>query len=179
MSDQRMFNRWRLLLVVPALALAACSSGDRAGTLGDGSKGVTTVVLNFVPVSWEEESVDVDPPGPSVGDRLEFRVPFLLDGKPGAELTGVLTTTKLGKGTGASAVKEERSLAQTFRLNDSDSIKVEGVAKVKPGQEPDTGLPLARTVVGGTGAYLDAKGSLETVRNSDGSYTYTFNLRLP
>ena len=179
MSSKLMLTKRTLLLVVPAVVLVACGSADRAGTLGDGSKGVTTVVFNFVPVSWGEKSVDLDPPGPSVGDRLEFTVPFLLDGKPGAELTGVLVTTDLGKGTGAEAVKEERSIAQTFRLNDSDSINVEGVAKVKKGKKPDAGVPLARTVVGGTGAYLNAKGTLRTVPNADGSYTYTFSLRLP
>ena len=179
MSVKQMLTKRTLLLAVPAVGLVACGSVDRSGTVEDGSKGVTTVVFNFVPVSWAEKSVDLDPPGPSVGDRLEFTVPFLLDGKPGAELTGVLVTTGLGKGTGAAEVKEERSIAQTFRLNDSDSINVEGVAKVKPGKEPDAGVPLARTVVGGTGAYLNAKGTLRTVPNADGSYTYTFSLRLP
>ncbi|CAB4883863.1 unannotated protein [freshwater metagenome] len=33
--------------------------------------------------------------------------------------------------------------------------------------------------MGGTGAYLNAKGTLRTVPNADGSYTYTFSLRLP
>ena len=179
MSSKQTLTKRILLLAGAALVLAACSSVDRSGTVEDGSKGVTTVVFNFVPVSWAEKPVDLDPPGPSVGDRLEFTVPFLLDGKPGAELTGVLVTTSRGKGTGAEAVKEERSIAQTFRLNDSDSINVEGVAKVKPGKKPDAGVPLARTVVGGTGAYLNAKGTLRTVPNADGSYTYTFTLRLP
>jgi hypothetical protein len=111
-------------------------------------------------------------------------------------------TTSLGNGTGAAEVKEERTITQTYRLNDSDSITVEGVAKVKPGQEAKAGAPLARTpadvirliknccrndgggvlaktVVGGTGAYLNAKGTLRSDRNDDGSFTYTFTLRLP
>lgn len=181
MSDKRMFNRWRLLLVVPALALAACSSADRAGTVQDGGKGdTTTLVVSYLPTPDVAKVIDLDPPGPSLGDRLEFTVPLLMDGKPAGEMTGVLTTTRLGKGTGASAVKEERTGVMTFRFNDSDSITVNGSSKVKPGKpEPEVGDPQVRDVVGGTGAYLDAKGSLETVRNSDGSYTYTFTLRLP
>lgn len=84
--------------------------------------------------------VDIDPPGPSVGDRLEFTANLTIDGKDAGELTGVLTTQTVGKSDGTSVVKEKRS------------------------------------VVGGTGAYANAKGSVSTVRNADGTYTHTFTL---
>lgn len=183
MSCKQMLRKPGLLLVVPALALAACSSADRAGTLQDEAKGATTTLtVMFVPTPGVKVSnvVDLDPPGPSLGDRLEFTVPLTMDGKPAGEMTGVLTTTRLGKGTGASAVKEERTGVMTFRFNDSDSITVNGASRVKPGKrEPDAGDPQVRDVVGGTGAYLDARGTLRSVRNDDASYTYTFSLKLP
>ncbi len=181
MSCKQMLRKRGLLLVVPALALAACSSADRAGTVKDGAKGATTtLVVTFLPTPGVSNVVDLDPPGPSLGDRLEFTVPLMMDGKPAGEMTGVLTTTRLGKGTGASAVKEERTGVMTFRFNDSDSITVNGASKVKPGKRaPEVGDPQMREVVGGTGVYLDAEGTLRSVRNEDDSYTYTFSLKLP
>lgn len=183
MSNEPMITKRELLLAVPALALAACGNSDRAGTLeGAGNGATTTLTVMFVPTPGESVSkvVDLEPSGPSLGDRLEFTVPLLMDGKPAGEMTGVLTTTRLGKGTGASAVKEERTGVMTFRFNDSDSITVNGASRVKPGKrEPEVGDPQVRDVVGGTGAYLDAEGTLRSVRNDDASYTYTFTLRLP
>ena len=181
MSGQRMFTKRLLLLVVAAVALAACNSADRSGTVKDGANGTTTtLVVTFLPTPGVSKVVDLDPPGPSLGDRIEFTVPLTMDGKPAGEMTGLLVTTRLGKGTGASAVKEERTGVMTFRFNDNDSIAVSGTSRVKPGkQAPEVGDPQVRTVVGGTGAYLDAEGSLRTVRNADDSYTYTFTLRLP
>ncbi|MEI7991086.1 MAG: hypothetical protein WCH93_01515 [Actinomycetota bacterium] len=182
MTGKTRFTKRELLLAVPAVVLVSCSSSDRSGTVKDGAKGVTTVVVTFLPTPGVSVSkvVDLEPSGPSLGDRLEFTVPLVMDGKPAGEMTGVLVTTRLGKGVGASAVKEERTGVMTFRLNDSDSITVNGASRVKPGKRaPEVGDPQVRDVVGGTGAYLDAEGSLRTVRNDDDSYTYTFSLRLP
>jgi len=185
MSDEPMISKRALLLAVPALALAvaACSNAERAGTLeGGGNGATTTLTVMFVPTPGVSVSkvVDLEPAGPSLGDRLEFTVPLVMDGEPAGQMTGVLVTTRLGKGTGASSVKEERTGVMTFRFNESDSITVNGSSKVKPGKrEPDAGDPQVRTVVGGTGAYLDAEGTLRSVRNDDGSYTYTFRLKLP
>ncbi len=181
MSDKKMFSKRELLLAVPALALVACSNTDRAGTLRDVAKGATTTLMaTFFWMPGETKQVNRDPSGPSVGDFLEFTVPLTMDGKPAGELTGALLTTRVGKGVGASAVKEERTGVFTFRLNDTDSISVSGTSRVQPGKrEPEVGDPHIRTVVGGTGTYLDAEGTLRSVRNADGSYTYTFSLRLP
>jgi len=180
MRGKHEITKRELLLAVPALALAACASADRSGTVQSGSKRTTTLTVGFLPTPGVSKVVDLDPTGPSLGDRLEFTVPLVKDGEPAGEMTGVLVTTRLGKGNGASAEKEERTGVMTFRFNDSDSITVNGTSRVKPGKrEPENGDPQMRTVVGGTGAYLDAEGTLRSVRNDDGSYTYTFRLKLP
>ena len=73
MSGKRRLAKRILLLAVPVVALVACNSADRAGTVKDGAKGATTtVVVTFLPTPGVPVSnvVDLDPPGPSLGDRL-------------------------------------------------------------------------------------------------------------
>ena len=75
MIGKQMLSKRELLLAVPAFALAACSSSDRAGTMKDGNKGATTtLVVTFLPTPGVSKVVDLDPAGPSLGDRLEFLV---------------------------------------------------------------------------------------------------------
>lgn len=170
----------RLLLVaasalVVGVLLSACGGADRAGTLGGNGKSSTLVVEQAAPTL---NPVDVDPPGPSVGDRLEFTASLTIDGKPAGELVGVLTTQKVGKDDGTAVVKEERTGVLTFQLSDSDSISVNGTSKYSPKKkEMDVNDPQVRAVVGGAGSYANAKGSVSTVRNADGSYTHTFTLK--
>jgi len=161
-------------LVAPVALLAACGTSDRAGTLG-GGKATTLVVEQAAPTL---NPVDLEPAGPSVGDRLEFTAALTIDGKPAGELVGVLTTQKVGKDDGTAVVKEERTGELTFRLSETDSIEVNGTSRYQPKKkEMEVNEPQVRNVVGGTGAYAKAKGTVSTVRNADGSYTHTFTLK--
>ena len=169
-------------LLVPTLCLATglavligCSS-DRAGTL-PGKKASSTLVVTGAVPEWT--SVDVDPPGPSVGVREEFTAALSIDGKPAGELVGLLTVQTPGKSNGGSVVKEERTGTLTFQLSAADSLIVNGTAKYQPKKkEMEVGDPQLRSVTGGTGAYEGAKGTASTVRNADGTYTHTFELKL-
>lgn len=135
---------------------------------------VTLVVQQAAPTL---NPVDVDPAGPSVGDRLEFSAALTVDGKPAGELTGVLTVETLGKSEGSSVVKEQRKGTLTFLLNATDSLKVNGTSKYKPNKkEMEVGDPQVRSIIGGTGAYNGAKGSVTTLHNADGTYTHTFTI---
>ena len=166
----------RLSCVVALLAVAsllsACSSDRRDGTLAN-KQPVTLVVEQAEPTL---NPVDVEPAGPSVGDRLEFSAALTIDGKPAGELTGVLTVQSLGK---SDVVKEQRKGTLTFQLNATDSLKVSGTSKYKPNKkEMEVGDPQVRSIIGGTGAYDGAKGSVTTLHNADGSYTHTFTIQL-
>jgi len=168
-------------LLIPALGLATslavligCSS-DRTGTLASKKATSTLVVSQAVP---ELSPVDVDPPGPSVGDRLEFTAALSIDGKPAGELNGVLTVQTPGKSNGGSVVKEERTGTLTFQFSTADSLIVNGTSKYQPSEkEMEVGDPQVRSVTGGTGAYEGAKGSVTTVHNADGTYTHTFTIK--
>lgn len=168
----RICAAWSLAVV--SMLLVACGTSDRAGTLG-GRKATTLVVQQAVPTL---NPVDLDPAGPSVGDRLEFTATLTVDGKPAGVLTGVLTTQKVGKDDGTAVVKEERTGELTFRLSETDSIEVNGTSRYQPKKkEMDVNEPQVRNVVGGTGTYVGAKGSVSTVHNPDGTYTHTFTLK--
>lgn len=167
----------RLVSVTTGIALAAllvsCGSAGREGTL-DKKQSVTLVVQQAAPTL---NPVDVDPQGPSVGDRLEFTAALSIDGKPAGELSGVLTVQSLGKSDGASVVKEQRKGTLTFQLSATDSLQVSGTSKYKPNKkEMEVGDPQERSVIGGTGAYDGARGTVTTVRNADGTYTHTFTI---
>ncbi len=167
----------RLASVVAVLAAAAiltsCGADGRKGALSK-KESVTLVVQQAAPTL---NPVDVDPAGPSVGDRLEFSAALTVDGKPAGELTGVLTVETLGKSEGSSVVKEQRKGTLTFQLNATDSLKVSGTSKYKPNKkEMEVGDPQVRSIIGGTGTYNGAKGSVTTVHNADGTYTHTFTI---
>jgi hypothetical protein len=64
-------------------------------------------------------------------------------------------------------------------LSVADSLIVNGTAKYQPKKKQmEVGDPQLRSVTGGTGAYEGAKGTASTVRNEDGTYTHTFELKL-
>lgn len=160
-------------VLAAAAILSACGANGREGTMSK-KDTVTLIVQQAAPAL---NPVDVDPAGPSVGDRLEFSAALTVDGKPAGELTGVLTVETLGKSEGSSVVKEQRKGTLTFQLNATDSLKVSGTSKYKPNKkEMEVGEPQVRSIIGGTGAYNGAKGSVTTVHNADGTYTHTFTI---
>ena len=162
-----------LCLAVGLTVLAGCSS-EREGTLTNKKASSVLVVTQAVP---ELTPVDVDPAGPSVGDRLEFTATLSIDGKPAGELNGVLTVQTPGKSDGNSVVKEQRTGTLTFQLSAADSLTVNGTSKYQPNKkEMEVGDPQVRSITGGTGAYAGAKGSVSTVHNADGTYTHTFTI---
>lgn len=162
-------------LCATAPMLLSCAGGEGSGTLTK-ARSVTLVVQQAIP---ELTPVDNDPVGPSVGDRLEFVAALSIDGRAVGELTGVLTVAKVGSDSGSSVVKEERTGVLTFGLGGTASLTVNGNSKYDPGKkEMKPGEPQVRVVTGGTGAYEGAKGTASTVRNADGTYTHTFELKL-
>jgi len=115
--------------------------------------------------------LDDGEPGASPGDRT------LVDSKlldPSGAEVGVL----LGTQTVMAVEGDERLvLAQaTFRLRDGD-ITIGGLSgHTADGRGNTIGVQHVRPVVGGTGAYRGATGTVTTIRHDDGRYEQRFSL---
>jgi hypothetical protein len=158
--------------LVASVALAGCSSGDDTRTL---------VIEQDAPALASFRGPA--PAGPANGDGDSDRGLNVLafdaritdaDGTEGV-LIGYLLTTDLPDGSGTGEVEGRiGTLVYTFG---SDELVVSGGTSYPAGEaEMQAGVSQSRVVVGGTGAYLGARGEVVTVRNSDGTYTHTFTL---
>ena len=99
---------------------------------------------------------------------------------PGGPVTGEVfgTKTLVKLATDANPNLEQRTTLLSFTFGDrQDQIIVLGVVDYSPtGAEFNTGQPVVRAILGGTGKYMGARGQLTSTRNADGSYTQVFTL---
>jgi len=149
-----------VLLACSASLLAGCGSGART--------------LRVVSTPPDLKTVDLPPRGKSPGDLYTFSS-VLLDRtrrRPIGVLRGTQTSIRLEGG---------RELVQgilTFRLGRGNDILVGGLSEFPTsGTGLIVGRPYVRSILGGTGAYADARGTLTSTRRSDGSYEQLFRLR--
>jgi hypothetical protein len=116
--------------------------------------------------------LDLGAPGATPGDITLVDKATLVDagGAPIGVLRGVQTTMAAENG-------ERAVLAQaTFRLRDGD-IVIGGLSRyAADGSGNVVGVPLVRPVLGGTGAYAGATGTVTTIRNADDRYEQRFAL---
>ena len=122
--------------------------------------------------------LDLGEPGNSPGDVYHFFAP--LHSSPGGpvigEVFGSKTLVKLA--TDANPNLEQRTTFLCFTFSDrQDQIIALGVADYAPtAGEFEADKPRARSILGGTGKYMGARGQLTSTRNADGSYTQVFTL---
>jgi hypothetical protein len=115
--------------------------------------------------------LDHGDPGASPGDRT------LVDSKI-LDASGTEVGVLLGTQTVMAIEDDERLvLAEaTFRLRDGD-IAIGGLSRhTADGRGNTIGVPQVRPVVGGTGAYRGATGTVTTIRHPDGRYEQRFSL---
>jgi hypothetical protein len=151
-----------LLLLGLALALALVGCGGGGGT-------TLEVVSDSAPV----ETVDLGPNGKSSGDTYVFDG-ALFDADEGHRIGHAY-----GMQTSIS-VERDREVVQatiTYTFDEGGSITIGGIGEYPLG---DTGLirtkPYERPILGGTGKYAGASGTVTTVRRADGRYEQTFHL---
>jgi hypothetical protein len=117
------------------------------------------------------EVVDVGDRGRTVGDVFAFEGPMLdpdTDEVVG-HAYGTQTSISLGDDT------EVVQAMITYDMGEGDQIVVGGTAEYPAdGEGLVEGEEYARPILGGTGEYADAGGTLTTVRQPDGSYEQTF-----
>ena len=175
------------LLVVTPVFVSACGSSSSS------SSAVTTLVVTQ-PTPTEHIN-SVSPAGPSIGDINSFEAPIYQNGRLVGELSGVRQLIETSRdlqwvtkdripGVVNGVTVNEWSQSIEFYFGNNNSLVVTGQRLVaQQGSNTGFGLitsakPQYLAVTGGTGIYRFAHGELKTLRNSDGSYTQTFELQL-
>ena len=155
----------RLITLVTLVAALAVG----AGCGGDGE----TLSVVAPAKGLHQNTVDLGPEGKSGGDVYVFDGP-LLDAEEQETVGSVYgTQTSIAVDGGAETVQA----MITYDFGDGDRITIGGI-----GQYPraDMGLvegqEFERPILGGTGSYAGADGTVTSVRRSDGGYEHTFEI---
>jgi hypothetical protein len=90
------------------------------------------------------------------------------------EVFGSKTLIKLA--AEASPNSEKRATVLFFTFGDGQIIALGAVDYPSTAAEFNSGQPVVRAILGGTGKYIGARGQLTSTRNTDGSYTQVFTL---
>ena len=122
--------------------------------------------------------LDVGIAGPTVGDAFYFHASLRLT--PAGPVVGEVFGTKVVVKTATTQHPqvEQRLTDLVFTFNDRhDQIVVAGAADYPvAGAEFDPDEPVVRAIVGGTGAFIGARGELTSTRHPAGGYTQVFTL---
>jgi len=118
--------------------------------------------------------VDIGSNGKSHGDMLAFEAAIRSEPSHTGTLRGILFTVAL---PGERRPHEGRIGQLYFDLGNGDSLVVSG-GTIYLGQntEMTVNAPQVRAVIGGTGAFIGARGQVTTTRKTDGSYEHSFEL---
>lgn len=155
-----------------------------ATTTRDGSRYRTTFALR--PGTWATAAqtlrlrspggrnavVDLGARGKSAGDMYVFSNPLrTASGRPAGQVRGVQTSMLVENRV------ETVSSALTYEVHGRGQIVVGGLAAYPTASTQKTVRgPFVRPVLGGTGDFAGAHGTLRTVRRANGSYRLTFSL---
>jgi hypothetical protein len=112
--------------------------------------------------------------GKSHGDMLAFEAAVSGNNGLKGTMSGLLITVDIAEG---EEDFEDRIGQIVFDMGNGDSLVVSGRSIYKgTNQEIDAGAPQLRAVIGGTGAYMGARGQITTTRNADGTYDHRIEL---
>jgi hypothetical protein len=122
--------------------------------------------------------IDTSPPGPSIGDLTYYYANLRL--QPGAGIVGRVfgRNSVVAFGTSADPELGPRLTHLVFVSNDlSTQLVVDGIVNYPvSGAEFAVDQPVFRSIVGGTGLFLGARGELTTTRLATGGYRQDFTL---
>ncbi|HEY2200642.1 MAG TPA: hypothetical protein VGH56_02045 [Solirubrobacteraceae bacterium] len=154
-----------------ALVLAVVLAGTVAGFASGSSSSVQIVhVMSSKP---DITTIDLGPRGKSPGDFYAVSASILI--RNGRRVIGHLRGTQ-------TAIKRERGAETvqgmlTFEFGTANQIVVGGLSQFPlTGTGLITGKPYVRAVLGGTGKYAGAKGTLTSTLRSSGRYDQVFRL---
>jgi len=158
-----------LLTSLAAVFLFAAGCGDDDSDSEDSGDTPETLELVSDPEGENFAVVDLGEKGGSVGDMYVFDGPMLdTDGEEAGQVYGTQTSISLDDGG------EVVQAMITYDLGDGNQILVGGTAEYDDGDGLIEGEEYVRPIIGGTGDYADAGGTMTTVRQTDGAYEQTF-----
>ena len=138
-----------------------------------GSAAMDFTLVQAVP---DIDVTDAGAKGDSPGDTEEFYAPLTRDGKPAGHVSGVLMIEAMPNDVTGVAGAEERLTLLNFNLPDG-LIMVGGQALYPTGEQTmQPQEPAVRPVIGGTKAYIGARGEVTTTKQSDQTYLHEFHL---
>jgi len=151
-------------LALSSFLIAGCQTGS------------TAMDFTLVQALPQIDLTDVAAKGDSPGDTEEFYAPLTRDGKPAGHVSGVLMIEDMPNNVTGVAGAEERLTLLNFDLPDG-LIMVGGQALYPAGEQTmRPQAPAVRPVIGGTKAYLGARGEVTTTKQSDQTYLHEFHL---
>ena len=151
-------------LALSSFLIAGCQTGS------------TAMDFTLVQALPHIDFTDVGAKGDSPGDTEEFYAPLTRDGKPAGHVSGVLMIEDMPNNVTGVAGAEERLTLLNFDLPDG-LIMVGGQALYPAGEQTmRPQAPAVRPVIGGTKAYLGARGEVTTTKQSDQTYLHEFHL---
>ena len=159
-------------LRIAALAFVVICAAS-AIAVGCGGSGGETLNVVAPAKGLHLSTVDLGPKGKSGGDVYVFDGP-LLDSDEAKSIGSVYgTQTSIALDSDSETVQA----MITYDFRHGDRITVGGISEYPRG---DTGLvenkAFERPILGGTGRYGGARGTVTSVRRSDGSYEQTFEI---
>ena len=164
----------RRLVPVPLVAVCLLAAGCAVGS--NTAINPKTMDLTLTEQAPHIGVTDTGAKGDSPGDTEETYAPLTRDGKPAGHVSGVMITEDMPNDVVGATGSEERLEMLTFNLPDGQ-IMVGGSAMYPVGQQSmNANEPAVRPVIGGTKAYLGARGELTTTRQSDQTYLQQFHL---
>ncbi|MCX7350678.1 MAG: hypothetical protein NTZ54_14550 [Alphaproteobacteria bacterium] len=156
----------RLTKVMILLAAAACSIGS--------AFAMERTVIKLHQEAPELHSIDLPPVGHSDGDILAFEANLTGDNGVKAIMDGFLMTVDLA---GATENVEDRVGQFTIDFGDGSSLLISGKAVfAATATEMSNETPQIRSVVGGTGTYIGARGQITSVHHADGTCDHMIEL---
>jgi len=161
------------LVAVPCAMLSLLVAGCAAGS--DTATEPKTTDFTLEGAVPHVDVTDAGAKGDSPGDTEELYAPLTRDGKPAGHLSGVMIIEDMPNDVVGAAGLEERLVLLTFNLPDGQIMSA-GVAMYPVGKQTlNANKPVVRPVIGGTKAYLGAKGEVTTTKQPDQTYVHQFH----
>ena len=161
----------KLLLLLVLISTIGCNQNEKK--IPHSHNAITSIKLHQeLP---EIVHLDLGIEGSSHGDLMAFDSDFTNDKGMMGILSGYITTVDIPN---EAETFEDRMVHMVFDFGEANTIVVGGKS-VYPktlGAEFTKQIPQIRAVIGGTGAYMGARGQLTTTRNEDGTYEHLIEL---